>query len=126
MKFTYNSDYFPPAPQSEFRYGAPDESLKVGPLRAFVDSGADRTLVPAHYVYSLQLEIYDDKFLLSHLGDRKMVTTYRLDVGIGNLRLPSIEVVADEDSDEIIIGRNILNMLRVFMDGPKQIVEISE
>lgn len=126
MKFIYNSTYFPPAPHVEIRFGVPDESLKVGPLLAFVDSGADGTLVPAHYIRALQLEIYDNKVILSHLGDRRMVATYRLDVGIGDIRLPSIEVVEDESSDEIIVGRNILNLLRVFMDGPKQIVDISE
>ncbi len=126
MKFVYDTTYFPPAPHVEVRFGAPDESLKVGPLLAFVDSGADGTLVPAHYVHSLQLEIYDNKALIDYLGDRRMVATYRLDVGIGDIRLPSIEVVADENSSEIIIGRNVLNMLRVFLDGPKQIVDISE
>jgi predicted aspartyl protease len=126
MKFSYNTTYFPAAPHIEIRLGIPDESLKVGPLLAFVDSGADGTLIPARYVRPLQLEIFEHKFLLSQWGERRLVATYRLDVEIGDIRLPAIEIVADDQSDEVVVGRNVLNKLRVLLDGPKQLVEISE
>jgi hypothetical protein len=126
MRFFYSTKYFPAAPHCEIRIGIPDESLSVGPLLAFIDSGADGTLIPAHYLYPLQPEMYEEKYLQSQWGERRLVATYRLDIGIGDIRLPAIEVVADEQSNEIIVGRNVLNKLRVILDGPKQIVEISE
>jgi hypothetical protein len=43
---------------------------------------------------------------------------YLVDIQIGNMTLPGLEVVGDEVSNEIILGRNVLNRLRVLLDGP--------
>ncbi len=110
----------------EVRLGRPGESLKVGPLPAFLDSGADATLVPLRYIRTLRIPVDNRKYLSSQWGERRAVKLYRLDFGIGDIRFPSVEIVADPLGHEIVVGRNILNLLRVFMDGPKQIVEISE
>ncbi len=126
MKFNYNTHYFPAAPHMQIRLGIPDEALKIGPLLAFVDSGADATIVPLHYIRQLNVQAEDSKFLRSQWGERRQVDIYWLDLGIGNLRFPAVEIIADDRSNEVIIGRNILNMLRVLLDGPQQMLEISE
>ncbi len=110
----------------QIRLGVPDEALKIGPLLAFVDSGADATIVPLHYIRQLNVQAEDSKFLRSQWGERRQVDIYWLDLGIGNLRFPAVEIIADDRSNEVIIGRNILNMLRVLLDGPQQMLEISE
>ena len=46
MKIPYNKNYTPPAPTVEIWLAAPGESLAVGPIEAFIDSGADVTLIP--------------------------------------------------------------------------------
>jgi hypothetical protein len=40
--------------------------------------------------------------------------------------LPAIEVVGDEQGNEIIIGRNILNRLVMTLDGPKRVLETED
>ncbi len=42
----------------------------------------------------------------------------------GNLRVPGVQVAGDEITEEIILGRNILNKLPLFLDGPKQVAEL--
>jgi hypothetical protein len=42
------------------------------------------------------------------------------------LTLPGVEVVGDEISNEVILGRDILNRWRILLDGPNETVEISE
>lgn len=37
-----------------------------------------------------------------------------------DIELPGIFVVGDERSNEIVIGRNVLNQLRIFLDGPNR------
>lgn len=125
MKFPYDNNYYPPAPMVDMTLGPPDESLTIGPLRAFVDSGADATIIPAHYIQPLGLQVDDRKYLRTPWGDRRVVDIYYLDVGIGEVRLPFIEVVADDEGDEIILGRSVLNKLRVLLDGPAQRIEVS-
>ncbi|MCX6044436.1 MAG: retroviral-like aspartic protease family protein [Chloroflexi bacterium] len=126
MNFKYNADYFPAAPQVEIRLGIPDQSLKIGPLSAFVDSGADATIIPLRYIRQLDVQAEDTKFIRSQWGESRQIDIYWLDLGIGDLRLPAIEIVGDDRGNEVILGRNVLNMLRVLLDGPKQIVELSE
>lgn len=125
MKFQYNTRYNPPAPIVEISVGPLDEPLAIGPLPAFVDSGADATIIPLHYLRPLGLQADDRKFLRTPWGERRVVNIYYVDVGIGDIRLPFIDVVGDDQGNEVILGRSVLNKLRVLLNGPRQIVEIS-
>ena len=124
MKFSYNTQYFPPAPSVEIWLGTPNEALGFGPLWAFVDTGADISLIPIKHIKPLQTKVDDRRYLRSQWGEHRRVAIYSLDIGIGQLRLPAVEVVADERGDEIILGRNVLNKLLMTLDGPKGILEI--
>jgi hypothetical protein len=44
MKYPYSRNYFPPAPVVDVILITAAEYLRVGPLQAFVDSGADGTI----------------------------------------------------------------------------------
>jgi len=52
------------------------------------------------------------------------VFLYLVDVAIGKVTLPGIEVVGDPSGNEIIVGRDILNRLRILLDGPAKITEV--
>ena len=45
-------------------------------------------------------------------------------VAIGDVILPGIEVVGDPFGNEIVVGRDILNRLRILLDGPARITEV--
>ena len=120
----YNSGYVPSAPCLDIRLGAPDESFVEQPLKALVDTGADVTIVPARYIEPLGLQIDNREALRSSWGERRPVNVYLLDVGIGDLRLPLIEIVADDRGSEAILGRNVLNRLVMVLDGPKQTLQL--
>jgi len=49
---------------------------------------------------------------------------YKVDIFFDTTRLPNMEVVGDDWSNEIIIGRNVLNRLRLLLDGPQQVTEL--
>lgn len=110
----------------EVSFIAVAEQERVGPLPAMIDSGADGTIVPIHYLDEIQASPTEEMAMRSQWGERRIVTMYLVDVQIGELILPGIEVVGDEVSDEIILGRDILNQLRVLLHGPAEIVEVSE
>ena len=124
MKLPYNVHYFPPAPTVEIRLGTPGESFASIPLQALIDTGADISLIPIDHIRPLQVVPDDHRYLHSQWGEGRKVAIYSLDVGIGNARLPTVEVVADERGDEIILGRNVLNQLVITLDGPKRVLEI--
>ncbi len=51
-------------------------------------------------------------------------TTY--DPPIGGVTLPGTYVVGDEMGDEVILGRDVLNHLRITLDGPALLTRWSE
>jgi len=102
------------------------EDKSTGPLSAFVDSGADATIVPYRYLQPLALQVDNRKYIRSQWGERRSVDIYLLDILIGDIRIPVVEVVSDRSGDELILGRNVLNYLRVVLNGLKQTTEIYE
>jgi predicted aspartyl protease len=126
MNYQYNHDYFPPAPFVDVVFVTPAEPLYTSVLPAFVDSGADGTIVPIHYLEEIQALPTVEMSIRSQWGEGRSVMLYLVDVRIGNLTLPGIEVVGDEISQEIVLGRDILNRLRILLNGPKDRVEVSE
>jgi predicted aspartyl protease len=124
MRFPYDTGYDPPAPTVDIRLAVPEGSFVVGPVPAFVDTGADATILPYAHMRRLSVPMDNRKFLRSAWGERRVVDVYVLDVGIEEVRLPLVEIVADEQGDEVILGRNVLNRLTVLLDGPKQEIKI--
>lgn len=124
MTYPYLDTYYPPAPTLEVMLGYPEESLRLGPFMAMIDTGADGTLVPQIWIDELGAPFVDDIRIRSHWGEWRNVQIFTVDLGIGPLRLPAIEVVGDETGNEMVIGRNVLNKLRLLLDGPKTQLEL--
>lgn len=120
----YLTTYYPAIPTLEIMLGYPEESLKLGPFIAIVDTGADGSMVPQAILDDLNAPIADEARIRSHWGEWRYVQTFTVDIGIDELRLPAIEVVGDEEGDEIILGRNLLNKLRLLLDGRSEIVSL--
>jgi predicted aspartyl protease len=117
-------DYHPPMPALEIRLGYPEEPLRLGPIVAIVDTGADGTLVPQTWLDEISAPLVDEVRLRSHWGEWRTARVFTVDLGIGDLRLPGVEVVGDELSDEVILGRNVLNRLKLLLDGPRSCTEM--
>lgn len=126
MNYRYNTSYFPPAPFVDVVFVSAAEMLRTDPLPAFIDSGADGTIVPLAYLEEIYAPPTVEMGLRSQWGERRSVMLYLVDVYIDGINLPGIEVVGDEQSEDIILGRDVLNRLRVLLDGPDRTVKITE
>ena len=60
----------------------------------------------------------------SHWGERRRVILYLVDIRVGSLTLPGLEVVGDDLGNEILLGRDVLNRLRLLLDGPAEISKL--
>lgn len=123
MSYPYNTQYFPPFPELEVILSLPGEG-RIGPLPMQIDTGADNTIIPIKYLEQLGMHPVDYAFLCSQWGERRLVDIYLLDIQIGQLTLPNIEVVGDNISRETILGRNVLNELILLLDGPSELTDI--
>ena len=96
------------------------EPIATESYAAIVDTGADMTIAPAEILIALQAQDVQESNLVSQWGDAHPVVLYLVDLEIDDQIYPGVLVAGDETTEEIILGRNLLNMLPLFLDGPQQ------
>jgi predicted aspartyl protease len=91
---------------------------RIGPLPALLDTGSDGTLVPIDHLWQIRATPISDARIRSHWGELRRVQLFLVELAIDELTLPGVIVVGDDEGDEIVLGRNVLNKLRVLLNGP--------
>ena len=125
ITFYYSNRYHPPAPILEIVIRDDDNHESV-PYEVLVDSGADATVIPKSWLKGLNVTPTRSGNMTIHWGDRRPATLYGVDIRIGTIVLPAIEVVADPKSKGGILGRDALNQLRVVLNGWAEVVEVDD
>jgi hypothetical protein len=64
-------------------------------------------------------------WLSGSAGERYQVDLYTIAVQIGEYRLIYVDAVGSERSDEVIVGRDVLNQFIVTLNAPGHVVEIA-
>jgi len=121
---TYSSDYVPPFPVVDIRLGVPGAKIVLGPVEALIDTGADATLIPVTYLKQVRAEEVDQASVRGQWGERRTVSIYSVAMEVGRHHFSATWVVGDEWGDEVVLGRNVLNRLRLLLDGPAGLTEI--
>ena len=118
MIYTYDYDlnYLLAMPIVTIHIGKPDAITTVT-LPALLDSGADATMIPVHYLRQIHAVKRQLVFIRSVSGKRAGANLYTVSLQLANYKRDRIEVVGNQDTDEVIIGRDILNHLVVTLDG---------
>ena len=124
--YPYSSKYYPAIPTLELYLGRPGEEPELGPSEAIVDTGADGTLIPIAYLRQIKARLVDQGIVRSHWGEQRAVPVYSVAMKMKEHRFAAIWVVGDDQGDEIILGRNVLNRLRLLLDGPAAMTEVLE
>lgn len=117
-EFPHSRHYSPPIPAIELVLHSTSSGKSTGSLLTVIDTGADITLVPLALLRQINAPELDEVRLRSHWGHTTSAITYLVDVQFETGTLPGIEVVADLHSDQVLLGRDILNKLMLFIDGP--------
>jgi predicted aspartyl protease len=125
MKTSYSKSYAPPAPVLIISLAGLDESAFFEDQTAFIDTGADGTFIPTAFLEKLDAPVIYNTNVRSYLGERlRRVSIHQIDILVGQMRLPSVEVISDDWNNEIILGRNVLNNLHLELDGPHQTTRV--
>ena len=124
MAFPYSARYQPPMPAVEIALGAPEADYSLGPLPAILDTGADITVVPQEYLIRLDAPIVAGGYLRSPWGERQSVKIYEVNLRIQGHDLHHVEVASEPGGREVLLGRNVLNLLNLQLDGPGETVTL--
>lgn len=131
MSTPYSDEKFPPAPILNFQLSAPGESPQTALLTALIDTGADFTIVPLQWLLAINAPESRSAHVRGLWSDRQLVTPYLVDIHLAHGTLPGMEVIGIDDEDEsdeqeVILGRNVLNLLLLLLEGPQQQTTILE
>lgn len=121
----YSNRYHPSNPVIEILVGPALRSPQLA-LTAIVDSGADATIVPFHYLRQIQARRSKTLWLRGITSERTLVDLYKVSLRFGSYHRTQVEVVADTQGDETIVGRDLLNQFIVTLNGLASVVEITQ
>jgi hypothetical protein len=118
MVYTYDYDltYVPAMPVVTLAIGKPDAAAAFT-LSALVDSGADATMIPIHYLQQVGAIKRQLVFIRTVSGKRAGAHFYTVSLQLAHYQRQRIEVVGNQATAETIIGRDLLNHLVVTLDG---------
>ncbi len=122
--YSYDTTYNPAMPMVEVTIGRAMSKPALS-LSAIVDSGADATLVPASYLHQIHARHSRRAWMRGTAGGRILVDLYAISLRLSQFTQAHLEVVADTENDELILGRDVLNHLSITLNGPANAVEIA-
>jgi hypothetical protein len=128
MSTPYQQDRFPSAPVLPVRLGIPREAAHDTVFSALIDTGADFTLVPLTWLVQIDAPESRYAYVRGLWSEQRQVTLYLVDLHLETGVLPGVEVagIDDEDDQEIVLGRNVLNQLILLLDGPHLATDVLE
>lgn len=121
--FPYETSEQPPAPYLDLEIKPSLQTTNFLAHRAKIDSGASITVIPSSLVNRWKLAPSGIVTLRSYNGQISTRPTYLLDLAIGRKRFARVEVTISPRAN-VLLGRDVLNQLRITLDGPRQITEI--
>jgi hypothetical protein len=113
-------NYNPPAPVAYVTLRNPATGDVLSNVPMLIDTGADTTLLPFDLVEELGVEIEEDTGFEVQVfdGDTKILKMAKLDLLVLDKTFKGEYLLIDRPFG--ILGRNILNNLRLLFDGPRK------
>jgi predicted aspartyl protease len=124
IRYSYNCQVEPPAPFVHVSLRCPETGKAVDDLPAQIDTAADRTVIPANLVELLELLPLDELPVAGFGGQVFVIPTYLVGLALRTFVAAPVEVFAHPEEPFILLGRDVLNRLRLLLDGPALAFEI--
>lgn len=122
----YNSNYLPTMPVVEVILENPETNILGEKITAIIDSGADCCVLPVKYLDEVGSKSVRQTQMIGVAGMGLQVELHLLKIHLGTLTVYGVEVIADKQNNEAIIGRNVLNQLVVTLNGIAGVTEITD
>lgn len=127
--FSYDSSCEPPAPIARVLFERAGEGQDTARVEAhmLIDTGADISLIPRAVVNAINARPTGRTMKVSsfdgHESDRDVIAA---SMHLGKYRMHVEFLLLDDGETTGIIGRNILNLLYVVLDGPNAVWSVGQ
>jgi predicted aspartyl protease len=123
MKASYDTSLFPPAPFLPVQLASLIERSELITVQAKLDTGADLTAIPVALIEQLHLVPAGEIEVEGYESRRASILAYDVNLQIDQLNVVGLLVIGLAE-DYVLLGRDVLNRLRVLLDGPALTTEI--
>ncbi len=123
--YGYSRVYLPEMPVVEVELSRPGHNEPAITAMALVDSGSDGTMIPIEALTKIGARYAGQARVRSVLGDSQLVNLYLVSLRIAAHQLNAVQVIANSETEEFILGRDVLNQLIVTLDGLASTTEIA-
>ena len=123
--FRYNKRETPSAPYIELKIMPTGRARKPTKRQAKLDSGASITVIPESLIRRWRIPFVATIAVRGYNGHVSVRPTYKVDILIGTRRFDNLEVTIASRRN-ILLGRDIMNKLRITLDGARETVEIHD
>jgi len=120
----YDIAYNPPAPIVEVKISKPF-STEFMTLKGKIDSGADKSVIPDGLREVMSLKPGKEMPLKGYDGRTTWKPTYYVTVLLKGFQFDFVDVLSSERK-EMLIGRDIINNLKLLLDGKNKYFEITD
>ncbi len=124
LSVDYDLDYDPVAPFLPITIDGYDPDLQPITVSAFVDTGADGTLLPKPLLTAVGAEYADTVVVRGSIEGTQRLDRYTVRIRLGSATIHAVSVVAMPANSEPLIGRDVLNHLVLTLNGPAQSTEL--
>ena len=123
MKASYDTSLRPPAPFLPVRLASLAEHSESITVRAKLDTGADLSAIPTTLIDRLHLMPAGEIEVEGYDSRRSTIQAYDVNLQIDQLSVAGLLVIGFAE-DYVLLGRDVLNRLRILLDGPALTTEI--
>jgi predicted aspartyl protease len=124
IRYRYAQHLNPPAPFVYVALRCPQTGSRAENLAAQIDTAADRTVLPGSVIRSLGL-VEDGRMLFQGFAsDVVELPIFLVEVHIHDRPAVAVRAALGEHEPHILLGRDVLNVHRILLDGPQSALEI--
>ena len=124
-RYLYDRNYQPPALITDVQIIHPRNMNRMG-AKGKIDTGACISIIPTLVASQLALRPMGEISARDYKRDREYShKTYLTHVIVSNLQFERVKVIA-VDRDDALIGRDILNRLKMYCDGKNQVFTLED
>ena len=124
IPYDYNSTYSPAAPFLPIAVDGYDPAKPPVIVLAFVDTGADGTMLPEDILRAVGAEYEDTVQMRGVAGGMQRLDRYTVRIQIESQVVHAVSAVATVAGGEALIGRDVLNHLVMTLNGPAEVAEL--